>query len=236
MLLDSLSVFLPLYNEDQNLQPMVTSFMEVLPKLAQDFEIILVNDGSRDQTGPVADALAKTNPHLRVIHHPKNLGYGASLRSGFAAAKYTWTFFTDGDGQFDVSELLHFIPYTDQFNVIIGYRKKRVEGGMRVVNARLYKIYIDLLFRLHVIDIDCAFKLIKTKYIHQIDFLSTGATINAELLYRLKKMHQPFKQLPVTHRRRLHGSPTGNNPRVILRAGLESIKLYLAMKFGWKFA
>jgi glycosyltransferase involved in cell wall biosynthesis len=234
--LNSLSVFIPCFNEEENLVSLVHSLQSILPKVAQHYEVILINDGSHDHTGEIADRLAISDTHLRVIHHPTNLGYGSSLRSGFSAAKYEWTFFTDGDLQFDVTELKKLIPFTSKYQVVIGYREKRAEGGMRVFNANLFKLYINLLFRLHVKDIDCAFKLIKSDLIHQIAFISTGATINAELLYRLKKMHQPFKQISVHHYPRANGKPTGNNPRVVLRAGIESIKIYCALKFGWKIA
>ncbi len=232
--LSSLSVFLPCYNEAANLQLAVDAFLKALPQIATQYELIIVNDGSRDKTGSLADALALKHSHIRVCHHVKNLGYGAALRTGYRAARYDWTFFTDGDLQFDPQELALFIPHTKRYSVIIGYRKKRAEGGFRSFNARLFKLYIDLLFRVHVKDIDCAFKLIKTDLVKSIDFLSTGATINAELLYRLKKMHQPFKQIPVSHYPRQYGTPTGNNPKVIIKAGLESVKLYLALKFGLK--
>lgn len=236
MPLSSISVFLPCYNEAPNLTPMVDSLAALLPQVAATFEIILIDDGSQDQTGTLADSLAKKHAYIRVIHHPRNLGYGMSLQSGFKAARYDWTFFTDSDRQFDVKELLGFLPYTSQYQVIIGYRIKRVEGGLRALNAGIYKFYMNLLFRIHVRDIDCAFKLIKTSLVKPVHFISTGATINAEMLYRLKKMHVDFKQLPVNHYPRLAGNPTGNNFRVIVRAGIESVKIYLALKFGWKFA
>lgn len=232
--LTSLSVFLPCYNEADNLELAVEAFLKALPILAHEYELIIVNDGSQDQTGRIADALARKNPQIRVCHHAKNQGYGAALRTGYGAARFDWTFFTDGDLQFDPQELKLFLPYTERYSVIIGYRKKRAEGGLRSFNARLFKLYIDLLFRVHVRDIDCAFKLIKTNLVKSINFVSTGATINAELLYRLKKMHQPFKQIPVSHFPRQYGTPTGNNPKVIIKAGIESVKLYLALKFGFK--
>jgi glycosyltransferase involved in cell wall biosynthesis len=233
--LPSLSVFIPCFNEAENLDPLIVSLLTFLPEISRQFEVIIINDGSRDQTGVLADALSRKHPEVKVVHHPRNLGYGMALRSGFKSARYEWTFFTDGDRQFNVRELLKFIPFTTNCRVIIGYREKRAEGQVRALPARFFKLYIDLLFRVHVKDIDCAFKLIRTDLIQRINFISTGATINAELLYRLKKMHEPFKQIPVTHYLRLHGTPTGNHPQVILRAGIESIKIYLNLKFGWKF-
>jgi glycosyltransferase involved in cell wall biosynthesis len=228
----SISAFIPCFNEIGNLETMVQELLAVLSNLTAQYELIIINDGSRDGTGDLADTLAKSNEHLKVIHHPKNLGYGYTLRSGFAAARYDWTFFTDADRQFNVAELNRFIPFTKTYQVIIGYRKTRAEGGMRTLNARLYHLFIDLLFRVHVKDIDCAFKLIRSDLIKQITFTSTGALISAELLYKLKKKHLQFKQLPVNHYPRRFGKSTGANPKVILKAGYEAVKLYLHLKFG----
>jgi glycosyltransferase involved in cell wall biosynthesis len=202
-----------------------------LPKLAQKFEIIIVNDGSRDGSGAVADAVARQDDRIRVVHHETNQGYGAALRSGFAAARYDWVFFTDGDLQFRIDQLAKFLQYTDDFSVIIGYRHRRADGGIRVLNAKLFKLYIDLLFRLHVKDIDCAFKLLKRSVLETVHLESTGAFTSSELLYKLKKHGVRFKQLAVDHLPRQFGNPTGNHPRVIVKAGLEALRLYVRMKW-----
>lgn len=230
--LASISAFFPCFNEEKNIQPMADAFLDILPQVAHQYEIIIINDGSTDQTGKIAASLAKSNKLIKVIHHPTNLGYGMSLRSGFAAAQYDWTFFTDGDRQFDLTEIMTFIPHTLTFNVIIGYRHKRAEGGIRALNARLVKLFNNIVFRVHVKDVDCAFKLIRTDLLHSIPFISTGAMISSELLYRLKKMHQPLKQLPVTHYPRTWGKSTGSNPKVLVKAGYEAVKLYLKLKFN----
>ena len=116
--------------------------------------------------------------------------------------------------------------------IIIGYRLKRAEGSFRTLNARLFKLFIDLLFRVHVRDIDCAFKLLRTNQVKPLPFISTGAMISSELLYRLKKRGLKFKQLPVHHFPRAWGSPTGNSFKVILKAGLEAVNLYLSIKLN----
>jgi glycosyltransferase involved in cell wall biosynthesis len=231
-LVSSLSAFFPCFNEEANLRQMVDDFEAVLPQVAKVYELIIIDDGSTDQTPVIAQELVSRNPHLRLIRHDHNLGYGSSLRSGFAAARYEWTFFTDGDRQFDVQELKSFLPFTQNYHVIIGYRLHRAEGNVRAINARLFKLYIDILFRVHVKDIDCAFKLIKTELLQSISFTSTGAMINSELLYMLKKRREPFKQLPVTHHKRIWGKPTGNNFKVVIKAAFEAIKLYLRLKFN----
>lgn len=231
--LKSLSVFFPCFNEEKNINFFVEEALATLPKIADKYEIIIVDDGSSDDTGKVADILAKKNNHIRAIHHKKNMGYGEALKSGFANSKYDWIFFTDGDLQFKISQLSKFVHYSDKYEVIIGYRKKRAEGFMRVVNAKLFKIYIDILFRLHVKDIDCAFKLFKADVIKKIELQSSGAFTSAELLYKLKKRHIAFKQIAVDHQERIYGNPTGNNPRVAIKAGLEALRLYLSIKFSF---
>jgi glycosyltransferase involved in cell wall biosynthesis len=233
MKLSSLSAFFPCFNEEANVELMVEQLQKVLPKLAKKYEIIIVNDGSRDNTSKIARKLQRQHKNVRIVNHLENRGYGASLRSGFDAAKYDWLFFTDGDLQFDVEQLEKFIQFSDRYDVIIGYRTNRAEGKLRAFNARLYKLYVDLLFRLNVKDIDCAFKLLRTKTIQSLNLESTGAFISSEFLYRLKKKGLKFKQLPVTHYPRQYGKPTGNNIRVIFKAGWEALKLYLHMRFGW---
>ncbi len=230
MKLSSLTAFFPCYNEEANVKRMVTAFEKVLPQLAKKYEIIIINDGSSDKTGKIADRLSKQNPKVRVIHHPTNKGYGASLRSGFQHAKYDWIFFTDGDMQFDIAQLADFIPHTKNYDVIIGYRKRRADGSVRALNARLFKLYIDLLFRLHVKDIDCAFKLLKTTVVQPLPLQSTGAFTSSEMLYRLKKQGYKFQQLAVDHFPRKFGTPTGNHPKVVVKAGIEAFHVYLHAK------
>ncbi len=232
--LSSLTAFFPVYNEEKNIPHFVAEALTELPKLAKKFEILIINDGSKDTSASVANALAKKYPDVvRVIHHEKNLGYGAALRSGFSAATHEWVFFTDGDQQFKLQQLEKFIPFTETHKVIIGYRVQRAEGKVRAANARLFKLFVDILFRLHVIDIDCAFKLFDTKLMQSLPLESNGAFISSEFLYRLKKKRYKFKQLPVAHQKRRFGSPSGNRLHVIIRAGLEALRLYLHMKFGW---
>jgi glycosyltransferase involved in cell wall biosynthesis len=207
--LSSLSIFFPCFNEAANLKHLVTKALEIIPTLTRDFEIIIVNDGSTDNTLALASSLAAIDPHLRVVSHPKNQGYGAALKTGIAASNKEWIFFTDGDQQFDLSELSVFIPHTASHRVVIGYRPYRAEGFIRALNAKLFKRFIDILFRVHVKDIDCAFKLFHQDVIKPLPLMSSGAMISAEILYRLKKKKIDFKQIPVHHYPRRFGQPTG---------------------------
>jgi glycosyltransferase involved in cell wall biosynthesis len=230
--LSSLSVFFPCFNEEKNVPLFIEEAMEYFSKVTEKFELIIVDDGSYDRTKEVAEELAKKYDEVKVVSHSENKGYGAALRTGFSAAKYDWIFFTDGDLQFRLDQLSSFIPYTEDNHVIIGYRKNRAEGKVRAFNAWLFKVYVDLLFRVGVKDIDCAFKLFHRKTLQSLHLESTGAFTSSEILYKLKKRGEVFVQLPVTHRKRKHGSPTGANIKVIIKAGLEALSLYIKIKIG----
>lgn len=230
--LPSLSVFFPCYNEEKNLPGLIDQAVKILPQVAKKYEIVVINDGSTDATQQVAQELAAHTNYLKIVNHPTNRGYGAALRTGFQACRYQWIFFTDADLQFNLQELTKFIKYTDQYQVVIGWRRKRADGQFRALNARLFKLYIDLLFRLHVKDIDCAFKLIDQQLIQSVPLFSEGAFVSSELLYKLKKRGIKFKQLPVNHYPRQHGQPTGNKLPVVIRGLVEAFQLYLQIKFG----
>jgi len=230
--LKSISIFYPCFNEEKNIPIFVNQALKVLPQIALRYEIIIVNDGSRDNTLKVAQKIVADNSVVKIVNHKQNRGYGAALKSGFKASKFDWVFFTDGDLQFDLNQLQEFLPFTSKYSVIIGYRKTRAEGFRRALNAKLFKLFVDILFRLHVRDIDCAFKLIKKDTLNNISLVSDGAFISSEILYRLKKKGYKFKQLPVDHFARQFGNPTGSNFKVIVKALTETIMLYLFMKFN----
>ena len=231
--LSSLSIFFPCFNEEKNVPIMINQALKILPELAKKFEIIVINDGSTDQTRLVTERLAKQYSQVKLVNHQQNQGYGATVRTGFSACQYDWIFFTDGDAQFDLKELKSFVAHTQNYQVILGFRKQRADGFKRALFAKMYKFYIDILFRVYVKDVDCAFKLIKADVIKDLEFLSNGAFISSELLYKLKKKKVQFKQLPVNHYQRQHGKSTGANLRVIAIGLLEPLKLYLKMKFNF---
>lgn len=230
--LSSLSIFFPCFNEEKNVPLFVEEALKLLPQIAKKYEIIIVNDGSTDHTLSVAKKLKKEHAEIQIVNHAKNRGYGASLKSGFETSQYEWVFFTDGDLQFSLDQIKEFLPFTDKSEVIIGYRKTRADGALRMTIAKMYKLFVDVLFRLHVKDIDCAFKLFSKRVLNLVELESEGAFISAELLYKLKKKKIRFKQLPVDHYQRRFGSPTGNSVKVIIKACKESLRLYLHMKFG----
>ena len=224
--LPSLSAFFPAYNEERNVPVMVERMTAVLPRVADDYAIIVVDDGSADRTGAVADELAARDPHVRAVHHPVNRGYGGALKSGFAASRKAYVFFTDGDGQFDVAEIERLLPFVPEYDVVVGYRLDRVEGGLRKLNAALWNGLVRTLFHIPVRDVDCAFKLFKREVFDVIRIEAEGAMISTEMLARAVRAGFRVHEVGVHHFERQHGKPTGANPLVILRAFYELFKLY----------
>ncbi len=190
----------------------------MLPKWIKDFEVIVVNDGSTDQTASIIAAMSEKDQHIRLITHTVNQGYGASLVSGFAAATKELTFFMDSDGQFDIRDLAKFFPFIAEYDAVLGYRKNRQDTWIRKLNAWGWKLVIDLVLGVHVSDIDCAFKLLHTEFLHTYPLETRGAMINAELLYKLKQTGCTYKEVGVHHLPRRSGQATGANPAVIARA------------------
>ena len=225
--ISSLSVFFPCYNEESNVKKTIIAALKLLPQICKDYEIIIVDDGSSDGTKNRVKKLQNKYPDkIKLFSHKVNLGYGAALKTGFKESKKDWIFFTDGDGQFNMSELKLFLPHTSSFDVIIGYRKKRAEGFKRWLNAHLFKIAVQSLFNIKVTDIDCAFKLIKRSALKNISLSSDGAMISSELLYKLKKNGYQWKEIGVNHYLRLSGKATGSNIKVIIKAFIELFSLF----------
>ncbi|HNS18992.1 MAG TPA: glycosyltransferase family 2 protein [Sedimentisphaerales bacterium] len=221
----SLTVFFPCYNEQENVGKVVQQAVEVLDGLRADYEILIVNDGSADGTARVADQIAAVNRRVRVIHHPRNLGYGAALQSGFRAATKELVFYTDGDGQFDLKELPPLLPLMAEYDIVSGYRMNRQDPLLRRLNGWLWTRMNDLLFSLNLRDLDCAFKLFKRSIFDDIRMESQGALIATEILARAARKGYKITEKGVHHYPRTAGKPTGGNLKVILRAFKEVIKL-----------
>jgi glycosyltransferase involved in cell wall biosynthesis len=200
--------------------------LAVLEKLGADFEIIIVNDGSADATGRIAEEIARQNARVRVVHHVRNLGYGAALRSGFKASGKEYVFYTDGDGQFDLNEMPPLIPLMDRYDIVSCYRLNRQDSVLRKINAWCWTRLVCFLFKMEIRDIDCAFKLYKSEIFDNIALTSSGALIDAEILARAKRKGYAITQEGVHHYRRKAGKQTGANPKVILRAFRELFRLY----------
>jgi len=202
----SLSVFFPAYNDEGSIADMVHRALALLPQFADDYEVVVVNDGSQDRTAAILDELARRQPRLRVIHHPRNRGYGGALRTGFAAATKDLMFYTDGDGQYDVNELARLMPLmTNKVDVVNGYKIRRSDSKRRVLLGGIYKRLARLLFRLPIRDVDCDFRLMRRAAIQGIDLVSTSGVVCTEMVYKLHSAGCRFTETPVNHYPRLHG-------------------------------
>jgi glycosyltransferase involved in cell wall biosynthesis len=218
-------VFFPCYNEQENVTKVTQQALDVLEGLHADYEVIIVNDGSADDTGAVADRIAATHPRVRVVHHPRNLGYGAALQSGFRAATKDLVFHTDGDGQFDLAELPPWLPLMEEYDIVCGYRINRRDNFVRRMNGHLWTKLTCLLFSLRLRDIDCAFKLYQRAVFDNLKMESTGALISTEILARAVRKGYRITERGVHHYPRTAGKPTGGNLKVILRAFRELWRL-----------
>ncbi|CAN5492537.1 hypothetical protein BH20CHL7_BH20CHL7_08840 [soil metagenome] len=230
---ERLSYFFPAHNEEANLEGLVEEALAVLPTLAETFEIIAVNDGSRDRTQAIADELTARHPGIvRAVHHPTNRCYGAALRSGFRAARYDLVAFTDGDRQFKVEDLGRLtarLAEADRPDVVAGFRIRRADPLIRTVYAKLYRLANRIFFRLTVTDVDCACKLLRREALEGLRVESGGAFFSAELLIKLRAAGATVVEVGVPHYPRTAGSPTGAKPTVILRAVRDFWRLRLHM-------
>ncbi len=220
--LAQLSCFFPAHDEAANLEPLVAEALEALPALAERFEIVVVDDGSRDATPAIAERLASEHPGtVRVVHHETNLGYGAALRSGFRAARFDLVAFTDGDRQFrvaDLGRLAERLAGADAPDAVVGYRIRRADPPIRTAYARAYRLANRIFFGLRVRDVDCACKLFRRSALAGIRVESGGAFFSAELLIKLGASGRRLAEVGVPHYPRRAGSPTGARPAVVFRA------------------
>jgi len=217
----ALSYFFPAHNEGANLRGLVAEALAVLPLLANEFEILIVDDGSRDETPAIADELALAHPQVRAIHHPTNLGYGAALRSGFAASRHELLAFTDGDRQFqvaDLARLLDRLAAGDAPDAVVGFRIQRADPVIRTAYARAYRLANRIFFGLRARDVDCACKLFRRASLRGIAVESGGAFFSAELLIKLQASGRRLAEVGVPHYPRTAGSATGARPSVVFRA------------------
>lgn len=213
----TLSVFFPAYYDEKNIDKVVHKAVSILEELKlKDYEVIIIEDGSPDRTGEVADELAKQYEKVRVIHHEKNMGYGATLKDGFLNAKLDYVFYSDGDNQFDLEDIRKFvalIPYTD---IVVGYRKKKQYSLYRKFTSLSYNYLLKLIFDINYWDIDCAFKLFKADLFKKIEIKSVDAFIDAEIMIKAKLLGYRTTEVGVEHLPRVDGISTGARPSVIL--------------------
>lgn len=233
-MIQQLSVFFPVYNEEKNLKKTVQSAVETLKKNFDDWELIIVDDGSKDRSLEIAKSLSNAVSQVRIVHHPINRGYGAAFKSGAYSAKYDWIAFSDSDGQFDFSEISSFIKVQNETraDLVIGYYLERRVPFYRKINTFLWETVVRILFGLKVKDIDCAFKLFSKKVLQSIPALESerGAFISTEFLVKAKKKDFKIVELPVHHYPRAAGQGTGANLDVIVKSFVDLFRLWQKLK------
>ena len=233
-LIEKLSVFLPSYNESENIKEVTLAVKKVLEEVAGEWELLIIDDGSKDATGEIAKSLSLEEPRIKVITHKINLGYGATLSTGFNSSKYSWIAFIDSDGQFDFAEITEFIKKQKETgaDLVIGYYKKRSASVFKILTSKIWEFTVYALFGLKVRDIDCGFKLISKKVVDTISPLESqrGAFISSELLIKAKKADFKIAQVPVTHYPRTKGAGTGRNLNVIIKSFTDLFKLWKKLR------
>jgi len=228
--LPGISVFLPAHNEEGNIERVVRGFCAELPKIAGDYEVIVVDDGSRDRTGEIADLLAAADPHVKTVHHKINRGYGGAVISGIAAATQPFVLLCDGDGQFDPADVELLAAQMKDCDVAVGRRARRADHLIRRVNGRAWSILVGMLFGLRISDMDCGFKLFRRDFLDGIELHSNGAMITTELMARLAGRGARIREVEVKHLPRLAGEQSGNSLRVVAKAFKDLFVLYRALK------
>lgn len=221
----SITLFFPCYNEEANVERVTRAAVDVARALTRDYEVIIVNDGSKDRTAEIADRLARELPGVRAVHNSPNQGYGGALQRGFREATKNWIFYTDGDGQFDFNELPPLLKLLETHDVVSCYRLDRKDSLLRKANALAWSTLVNLLFGIGLRDIDCAFKIYPKTFIDRIQLHSRGALIDTEMLAKARNFGLRIAQVGVHHYPRTAGRQTGANLKVILRAFRELFRL-----------
>ncbi|MBJ7614270.1 MAG: glycosyltransferase [Candidatus Dormibacteraeota bacterium] len=217
--LPSLSVVMPAHNEADNIEAAVDNALEAASRVAARFEVVVVDDGSTDGTPEIVESLAAVyGDAVRLVRNDSNLGYGPTVRRAWSVARMEWLLFSDSDRQFDLREVGGLVPLTDDATIVAGWRKHRQDPVLRRVNSRIFNVATRLFFGTRLRDIDCAFKLMRTSALRQLELTANSAMVNAELIYQARQHGLPVAQVPVTHYARKFGKASGGDPKVIARA------------------
>ncbi|MFL6254888.1 MAG: glycosyltransferase family 2 protein [Pyrinomonadaceae bacterium] len=223
-----ISVFFPAYNDEASIAGLVGNALAVLPSLTEDFEVIIVDDGSTDGTAAVLDELARADARVRVVRHEANRGYGAALRTGFMSATKELVFYTDGDGQYDVREIARLWPLLGEgVDIVNGYKIQRADGWQRKALGAVYNGLAHLLFSIPIRDVDCDFRLLRRRAVERVELVSSSGSICVELVYKLHRAGCVFAEVPVQHHPRAHGRSQFLTPRRVGRTALDLLSLWL---------
>ena len=225
--LKSLSIFFPAYNDAATIPSMVISAFLTVQRITNDFEIIVVNDGSKDHTAELLNELQRLYPQVRVITHPQNRGYGAALQTGFSSASKEWVFYTDGDAQYDPRELVKLVEALDpNIDVVNGYKIERSDPLHRIIIGKLYHHFVRMIFGFRLRDVDCDYRLVRRTIFDKVQLTSSSGTICLEMVKKMQDFRYRFSEVPVHHYHRAHGkSQFFNFPR-LFRTGIQLMSLW----------
>jgi len=222
--LSSVSFFCPAYHDEKNLPVLIPRVHDFLSGIAEEFEILIVEDGSPDKTGEVADGLAAHYKEVRVIHHPHNLGYGGAVRDGFLNGRLDYVMYTDGDNQYDIREFEAALPLLETADVVSGYVREKAVSRQRKLQSTIFNLMIAGLFFVWIRDINCSMKVYKRKVLDSITIKSTSAFIDAEMLIRARRKGFRIAQFPVSHFHRTEGLASGSKLSVIASTIMDMLK------------
>lgn len=222
---------MPAYNEAENIEGMLEDTVRAAEALSPDFEVVVVDDGSRDGTADAVRRYAASDPRVRLVQHEQNQGYGAAVYSGLTAARKDWVFFTDSDRQFILEEIALLLDCADENDLVVGYRAPRRDPALRLLYGWGWNFLVSFLFGYTVRDIDCAFKLMRRDVVETLAPLvhSRGATFSAEWMVMARRRGYRIAEVPVTHRQRQAGHPTGARLHVVWRAFRELARFRLRL-------
>jgi glycosyltransferase involved in cell wall biosynthesis len=225
-----LSIFFPAYNDSGTIASMVIRAVQAASALTPDYEVIVVNDGSSDGTAEIADELARTYPNVRVVHHPRNRGYGGALQTGFRSATKDWIFYTDGDAQYDPIELAAlWEKMGPEADLVNGYKISRSDPMHRIIIGRLYHHIVSLMFGLTVRDVDCDFRLMRRSIFDVVQLKKTSGVICLEMMKKIEDAGFRIVEVPVHHYHRAFGKSQFFNFRRVFKTGIDVLKLWFAL-------
>lgn len=235
--LPSISAFFPAFNDGGTIPSMVISVVRTLPKVTDDYEVVVVNDGSSDYTAEMLEELDRLYPQVRIVTHPRNRGYGAALRSGFSSATKEWIFYTDGDGQYDPRELVNLVEAVQEdTDIVNGFKIERHDPLHRVIIGRVYHHIVRFMFGFRLRDVDCDFRLIRRKVFDEVQLRSTSGTICLEMVKKMQDAGFKFEEVPVHHFHRAYGkSQFFNFPRLV-RTAAQLVALWWDLLWGYSSA
>ena len=221
-----ISVVFPCHNEAENIRAVIADARKHLRGLTETYELIIVDDGSTDDTAHQAQEVADSDSRITIARQPINLGYGHALRRGFATARMPLVCYVDGDGQFSLVDLPNLVDALGEHEFVLGFRIRRADPAHRTRNARLWQTFVHLVLGFDVRDLDCGFKLFRREALHGIELMAgRGAVISAELIAKLLRSGNTFAEVGVHHYPRSAGEQSGNSPKVVLNSFIDIIRL-----------